>query len=117
MTPDRSIATAIMEGINCIAEIASVLDEGIGSVVNHSWLDSLRTMEQAFAAIQAGEVATSMVISDQLVERVRDVRELVSNWLNGGNPPNGLKGQVDAVLAFFGLPLAEEGNQESKDGL
>lgn len=111
MTPDRLIAVAVMEGLNCLAEIAAVLDEGVTSAANPSWLDTLRAMEQAFLKAQAGEVVTSMVISDDLIERVRSVREMASNWLNAGHPSNELKGQVDDALASFGLPLAVDENE------
>lgn len=115
MTPDRSIANAMMEGINCLAEIASMVNEGIDSAANHSWLDTLHAMEQAFNSIQAGEVITSMTITDGQIERIRRVQEFASTWLRDGRPPNELKEQVDVLLASFGLPLAEEENEVSHD--
>lgn len=112
MTPDRSIAVTVMEGLNCVSEIAAALDEGIPSEADHSWLDTLPAMEKSFVAIRAGDVVTSMIVGDELIERVRRVREMVSRWLEAGHPPHELKGQVDAVLAAFGLPLATGENGE-----
>jgi len=108
MTPDRSIGIGIMEGMNCLIEMASALDEGKTSPADHSWVDTLRAMEQAFVKIQAGEVVTSIVISGEQIGRIRRIREMLSRWQNAGHPPNELKGQVDDALAFFGLPIASD---------
>jgi hypothetical protein len=108
MTPDRSIANGIMEGMNCLVDIASALNAESSSATNDSWAESLQAMEQAFAAVQAGGVVTSIVIGNEQIERIRRIREMVSNWLNASHPPNDLKGQVDDALAFFGLPIGSD---------
>lgn len=115
MTPDRSIANSIMQGMNCLVEIASALNEESGSATNDLWAESLQAMEQAFAAVQSGGVVTSIVIGDEQIERIRRIREMVSNWLNAGHPPNELKAQVDDALASFGLPLAADETEAPLD--
>lgn len=96
---------------------ASVLDEGISSPANHSWLDTLQAMERAFNAVQATEVVTSSVIREVDVERIRHVHGYVSAWLKDGHSHAELEGQGDALLTFFGLPLTAEENEGSHDVL
>jgi hypothetical protein len=105
VTRDREIAQAISEGINCIAAIDGALraNERASNDPDPSWVTVLHEMERALQGIINKEVLTSMVVSAQDHDRIRKLREMVSDWVLTCRAPDELQAEAESILRMYGI--------------
>lgn len=104
MREPQEIAEAISSGLNCIAEVEAMVKEGIDSQASSppdpGWTETLLTMERALSEVALKTVATTMVVGDEDIERIRRMRALISDWIVEGRPSAELGTLATAVFSW-----------------
>jgi len=104
MNEPQDIAEAISSGLNCIAEVAAMVKEGVDSQANSTpdpgWTETLHTMERALSEVALKTVTTAMVVGDEDIERIRRMRALISDWIVEGRPSPELGTLAAAVFRW-----------------
>ena len=103
MSDARETAQRLSEGINCMAEIVETLKSDASPSLRPNWLAATEAMERAMETVRANEVTTSMVVTDELVARVRQVHLAILHWQGTGQPPQDLRALASGILRSFKL--------------
>lgn len=103
MTADREIAQAISDGTNCIHAVLKRLDSGPQALPEPAWPNALGDLERALERVIAHEVVTSMRVTQADLDRIRDIKHLVSAWITAHQAPEGLRAQAEEALQAVGL--------------
>jgi hypothetical protein len=99
----REAAQAFSEGLNCIAEIVATLKTEPASPSLSSWLAAIEAMERALEVVRAKEVWSSMVVTEEQIDRIRQVRLALSHWQDTNQPPKELRTLAEGILRSFNL--------------
>jgi len=99
----REAAQAFSEGLNCIAEIVATLKSDPSLPPLSSWFAAIEAMERALEVGRAKEVWTSMIVTEEQVDRIRQVRLALLHWQDTSQPPQELRTLAEGVLRSFNL--------------
>lgn len=105
MSYARETAEAVSEGFTCIAEILETLTADAPSP-RPDWLATTEAMERALEAIRAKRVTTDAVVTDEQVDRIRQIRLAISHWQDTSQPPQELLTLAEGFLRSFNLHYA-----------
>lgn len=103
----REIVQAISEGINCLVSVLQA-EKSAGQPAD-GCLEALENMDLAFQGVRDGVrngvVETDFVPDDALIDNVRKVRELVSDWSTTGLASSALVPLVEEIFNRMGIDL------------
>jgi hypothetical protein len=103
MDDARRAAEDLSEGINWIATIVALLQTDDCLPSERNPVLPLEGMERALDAIRAKRVNTSIAVTEELLDQVRQTRLAISQWQQTGDPPSGLLGTATSILKAFGV--------------
>ena len=104
----REMAQDISEGLNCLVSVLQAEKKSAGQPPD-GYLEALDNMDRAFQGIRDGirngVVETDFEADDALIDNVRKVRELVSDWSTTGLVSSALVPLVEEILSRMGINL------------
>lgn len=100
---DDPSAQAISEGINCLGNLRKLAKAD--SQPPPEFMPELNAMKRSLEAVRDGTVVASFVVDNNLLDAVRAVRTLVSDWLVTGQASPDVIPQIEGLLRRMGIEV------------
>jgi len=105
--PERAAPTAqaLSEGIKCLENLRKLANHGAPQPPPE-FMAELNAMRRSLEAVRDGTVVANIVVDDNLLDAVLEVRALVSDWLIDGKTSPNVVPQIEGLLRRMGTNLS-----------
>lgn len=98
---DREHAQAIANGIKCLENLRELAKADSQPPVE--FMAEMNAMKRGLEAVRDGVVVASFVVDEKLLDAVREVRALVSDWLVGGKASPDVAPRIKELMRRLGV--------------